>query len=232
MISRRPICVVLVIDDLEYGGAQRQVLELTNNMDPTRFDVHVCTLSDYVPLGEQLREADRRLHVIVKKNKVDITVVPRLAQLLRSLEADIVHSYLFSADIAARLAGRLAGTSLIVGSERNANYVPKKRHVLAYKLTRRCVDLTIANSKTGAEFSSKMYGQPAADYRVIYNGVDTQRFTAQSPHTIRKELGIEKEGPIIGAFASFKPQKNHAMLLQAFRKVLDANARIPRDLEV
>ncbi|MCH8216547.1 MAG: glycosyltransferase [Planctomycetes bacterium] len=221
MISRKPICVVLVIDDLEYGGAQRQVLELANNMDPTRFDVHVCTLSDYVPLGKQLTDADRRLHVIVKKNKLDISVVPRLAQLLKSLEADIVHSYLFSADIAARLAGRLAGTTLVIGSERNANYVPKKRHVLAYKLTRRCVHLTIANSKTGAEFNTRMFGQPASDCRVVYNGVDTQRFKAQSPNAIRTELGITEEDLVIGVFASFKPQKNHGMLLRAFRQVLD-----------
>ena len=53
------ICVVLVIDDLEYGGAQRQVVELANNMDPDRSDVHVCALSDYVPLGGQVRDSER-----------------------------------------------------------------------------------------------------------------------------------------------------------------------------
>jgi len=95
------ICVVLVIDDLEYGGAQRQVVELANNMDQDRFDVHVCTLSDYVPLGKQLRNSKDKLHTIVKKNKIDATVVPRLARLLKSLNADIVHSYLFAATIAS-----------------------------------------------------------------------------------------------------------------------------------
>jgi hypothetical protein len=50
------ICVVLVIDDLEYGGAQQQVVELAKNMDPGYFDVHACTLPNYVPLGRQLRD--------------------------------------------------------------------------------------------------------------------------------------------------------------------------------
>ena len=53
------ICVVLVIDDLEYGGAQRQVIELANNINRERFDIHVCTLSDYIPLGSQLRDLGR-----------------------------------------------------------------------------------------------------------------------------------------------------------------------------
>ena len=39
--------VVLVISDLEFGGAQRQVVELANNLDPTRFQAYVCVLADY-----------------------------------------------------------------------------------------------------------------------------------------------------------------------------------------
>ncbi len=221
MMNRR-ICVVLVIDDLEYGGAQRQVIELANNMDQDRFDVHICTLSDYVPLGRQLKDSEHRLHTIVKKNKFDFTIVPRLARLLKSLKADIIHGYLFSADIASRLAGRLAGTELIIGSERNANHSFKKRHILAYKLTRGCVDLTIANSKVGADFNSKMSGQSACDYRIVHNGVDTERFRPQSRKAIRNEFGISTKNQIIGVFASFKPQKNHSMLLRAFSKILDS----------
>lgn len=221
-VTRKRICAVLVIDDLEYGGAQRQVIELANNMDQDRFDVHVCTLSDYVPLGKQLRNSKDRLHTVVKKNKVDFTVVPRLARLLKSLNADIVHSYLFSADIASRLAGRLAGTELIIGSNRCANYSPKKRNILAYKMTRGCVDLIIANSKAGAQFDSKMYGQPSSDYRVVYNGVDTEQFRPQDRNAIRNELGIPSEKCVIGVFASFKPQKNHSMLFRAFRIILDS----------
>ena len=75
MFTNKRICVVLVIDDLEYGGAQRQVIELANNMDQGRFDVHVCTLSNYVPLGSQLRDSKRKLHTIVKKNKVDFKLL-------------------------------------------------------------------------------------------------------------------------------------------------------------
>jgi hypothetical protein len=46
-----PITVVLVISNLEYGGAQRQIVELANNFDPARVEVHVCSLSSYRPLA-------------------------------------------------------------------------------------------------------------------------------------------------------------------------------------
>src|SRR5690349_14936653 len=127
------LTVVQVISNLEYGGAQRQVIELANNMDADQFDVHVCSLSDYVPLVEDLHDAHHRLHVIHKRWKFDVMVVPQLARLLRDLKADVVHGYLFDAEIATRVAGRLARTPLIVGSERNTDYALKRRQLLVYR---------------------------------------------------------------------------------------------------
>jgi glycosyltransferase involved in cell wall biosynthesis len=82
------------------------------------------------------------------------------------------------------------------------------------------VDLTIANSQAGADFNSRVFGQPACSYRVVYNGVDTRRFTPRDRDGLRSRLGIAGNERVIGVFASFKPQKNHFMLLHAFRKLL------------
>jgi len=218
------IRVLLVIDDFEYGGAQRQVVELANGLDPARFDVHVCALSEYVPLAQGLRDRERRLHVIPKRCTVDFTVVPRLARLLRRLRADIAHSYLFSADIAARLAGCLAGTPVVIGSERNTNYRLKKRNLWAYRLTRGCVDLIIANSNAGAQFNSRTLGHSPAQYRVVHNGVDTARFAPRDVEAVRGELGISPDEHVVGMFASLKPQKNHTLFFATAKRIL---ARLP-----
>lgn len=218
----RRICVVLVIDDLGYGGAERQVVELANNLDPDQFNVHVCSLSDHVLISSNLRDAGHRLHVIKKAHRLDPTVILRLTHLLRTLKADIVHGYLFSAEIICRLAGRMARTPLVVGSERNANRPIRKDHILGLKLTRRCVDIIVANSNAGAESNARIFGRPASDYRVVHNGVDTARFKPADTRVIREELAIPMRCPVIGAFANFKKQKNHAMLFRAFRLVLDS----------
>jgi glycosyltransferase involved in cell wall biosynthesis len=221
--TNRLICVALVVDDLGYGGAERQVIELANNIDRNRFDVHVCTLGNHLPLRSQLKLAEHNLHVIARKIRFDFTVVLRLAHLLRELKADIVHGYLFSAEIASRLAGRIAGTKLIIGSERNANRIEiRKSNVLAYRVTQRCVDMIIANSHAGAESHRRTFNRPASGYRVVHNGVDTERFRPGDGTAIRNKLGIRKESSVIGAFANFKKQKNHAMLFRTFRVVLES----------
>ncbi len=216
------LCIVLVVDDLGYGGAERQVVELANTMDPERFDVHVCTLSEHIPLAGGLMNAAHRLHVVKGRSRWDFRVVPRLAHLLRSLHADVVHGYLFRAEITSRLAGRWAGVKLVLGSERNANEPFGRSDILAYRLTQCCADAIIANSYAGAESNARVFRRPPSDYRVVHNGVDVGRFRVADGTAFRERLGIPQDCPVVGAVANFKPQKNHAMLFRAFRLVLDS----------
>ena len=166
---------VVATSDLEFGGAQRQVIELCNQMNPARFEMHVCSLSNYVPLAGSLRDRERRFHQVLRRFRFDWTVVPRLVRLLKNLKADVVHGFLFDAEIASRLAGRLAGVA-VIGSERNTDYRVKKLDYLAYRATGWCRDLTIATSNAGADFNSRVFHLPRATYRVVHNGVDTMRF--------------------------------------------------------
>lgn len=214
---------MLVISNLEYGGAQRQVVDLTNATDPSRMELQVCSLSSYVPLAEGLKNEDR-LHVLAKRIKYDATVPIRLAALLRRLRADVVHGYLFDAEIAVRIAGRLARTALVVGSERNTDYRLKAVQLATYHLTRGMVDLVVANSCAGADFNARMLGHPRSIYRVVHNGVDTERFRPSDSRVVREELRIAAE-PTAGVFGSFKEQKNHPLFFEAARRVLQ---HIPR----
>lgn len=220
MHRAHPPRVVLVISNLEYGGAQRQVIELVNHMDRNRFDMHICSLSEYVPLASGLTESERRLHIIPKRHKFDISTVYRLQGLLRQLRADVVHGYLFNAQIASRLAGRLAGTPLVVGSERNTDYTLMRRHLVTFRLTRSCVDVVIANSNAGAMFNQQLLGLAPSQYHVVHNGVNTDRFRPMDASALRRELGLRDNEPVVGMFASYKPQKNHPLFFAAARRVL------------
>lgn len=218
-MKMKKIRVVALISNLEYGGAQRQVAELFNHIDSNRYEMHICSLSDYIPLAEELNNKNGRLHVVKKENKYDLSVVWRLAKLLRDIDAQIVISYLFDADIAARLAGKIVGIK-VVNSERNSNYHLKFIKTVTYYLTRKLVDLWIANSRAGAVFSQKALKHRRDKYRVIYNGVNTDLFRPQERDMARDKIGIDPETKVVGMFASFKDQKNQPMLLKAFKKAL------------
>ncbi len=213
-IERRAL---IVISDLEFGGAQRQVVELCNNMDRSRFDLHVCSLSDYVPLADSLRDKSR-FHTVLRRSRYDASVVTRLSALAKQLNGCLLHAYLFDAQIASRLAGRIRRIP-VIDSERNSDYTFKKSDFIAFKLTNWARDLTIANSGAGADFNSKALGLPRETYRVVHNGVDADRFQPRSGAEVRRELGVRDDELLVGVFGSFKPQKNHPFFLRAAKRI-------------
>lgn len=215
----QPPRVLLVISDLGVGGAQRQVVEFVNNADPRELDLQLCSLSTDNPLAGQLRDLTK-LHVLPKRGKYDLGLVLRLARLLRLLHIDLVHGFLFDAEIAAALAAKLAGVRAVVGSERNAMYTLSRVQRLVYRLTRHCFDRIVANSRAGAHFNRQALGHAEEKYRIVRNGVDVQHFRPMDKTAARAELGIGSQEQVVGMFASFKRQKNHQLLLHAAQLVL------------
>lgn len=215
--------VLIVISNLEFGGAQRQIIELANNIDKEHIELHICSLSNYIPLAKQFAEGTS-VHVINKIFKFDFSVVIKLALLIRKYHFDVIHSFLFDAEIASRLAAMFSCSSIrVIGSERNTNYKLKKIQKKAYKLTRNMVDLVVANSQSGAIFNAQHTGVAVDKYRVVYNGVDTFRFKATDKALARRALGIDADTILIGMFASFKVQKNHPVLIKALEELHKQN---------
>jgi glycosyltransferase involved in cell wall biosynthesis len=217
--------VALVVSNLEHGGAQRQVVELANRLNATGMDAIVVSLSHYVPLAAALHDAAARLHVVEKRHPLDATVIPRLAALLRRRRVDLTHAFLVDAEVAARLAGALYPHMAVVGSERNSDYIPKRRHALALRLTRPWCAAIIANSNAGRRFRMRVFRAAPESVFVVHNGVDVDRFAPSGPELARARVGLDPDVPVVGIFASFKVQKNHPMFFRMAKRVLVEHPR-------
>jgi len=211
----RKTTVAIVVSNLEFGGAQQQIVELANNLDPEQFDVHVVCLAPFVPLAANLKIPPEKLHIVAKRWKYDITVPFRLAILLRSISAQIVHGFLFDAEIACRLAARLASVPVCIGSERNCDYARSKTQLLAYRLTKSLQTKCVANSNAGASYNCELLGYPMEHYVVVHNGVNIRRFRPADGVATRARHSIDDEDFVIGIFGSFKAQKNHKLFFRA-----------------
>jgi glycosyltransferase involved in cell wall biosynthesis len=212
--------VMLLISSLEHGGAERQVVELANALDEDRFDVTVCSLSEHVPLAAGLRDADHRLVLVPRKRRYDAGVVWRLARLMRERRILLVHCFLFDAEMAGRLAARLAGVPIVVSSERNSDYPRSRIHEWSLRATRSWFDLMIANSEAGKRFNMRTLDLPESRIRVIRNGVDVTRFKPGNRMRLRRELGISSDAPVVGMVAAFKRQKRYEDFFRVAEKVL------------
>lgn len=216
-----PLRVALVISSLDHGGAERQVVELANRLEGPAFRVFVVSLSDHVPLADRLANRSRRLVVIRKRAKFDISTVWRLESFFRQQRIQVAHAFLFDAEIAVRLAARKAGVTAVVASERNTDYQRSMLHQLCHRLTRPFYDAMIANSLAGKRFNVRTLGLPPSRIHVVRNGVDVDLFSPRPVGALRDELGIGVEERLVGMVASFKTQKRHGDFFRMASIVLE-----------
>jgi glycosyltransferase involved in cell wall biosynthesis len=220
-LNGKPISVCLLISSLEFGGAERQVVEMVRSFDRRRIRPLVCSLSREVPLAASLPRDGEDLCIVEKRGRFDFTTVFRVATLLRQRRVEVVHAFLFDAEIVARLAAPLAGVSVVVASERNTDYVRPLLHKVALKATSSLFDVMVANSNAGKQFNMRTLGSRASQIEVVHNGVDVARFHPDpaAGQKFRQALGIPLQDPVIGMVASFKRQKGHDRFLRMAAEV-------------
>jgi glycosyltransferase involved in cell wall biosynthesis len=162
------------------------------------------------------------LSIVAKKGRFDISVIFRVAEVLRQRKIDVVHAFLFDAEVITRLAARFTKVKLVVASERNTNYSQPGFQKLALKVTQPFFDVMIANSEAGKQFNVTTRGIRSERIEVVRNGVDVKRFSPNptAGAAIRAELKIPASDPVVGMVGSFKYQKGHEFFLRMAAEVL------------
>ncbi|HKQ34980.1 MAG TPA: GT4 family glycosyltransferase PelF [Nitrospiraceae bacterium] len=219
-----------LITDLETGGAEIMLAKLVGAMDCARFSNTVISLTDRGQLGEQIESSGVVVHTLgMKRGRPDISALPRLIRLFKSLNPTIVQSWLYHADFLSTLAVRFAGSPILVWNVRCSEmdltrYPPLTRwvqRVLAqWSATPAAV---IVNSEAGKQLHEQIGYQPRR-WDVIPNGFDTQRFHPDSSVRVplRKEWDVPDDAVIVALVARVDPMKDHSTFLDAAQEVSKA----------
>ncbi len=210
-----PVRILFVIDELDIGGTEQQILEIARGIDRAHFDPQVCCFRygakarEIAELGVPVRHEPKRL-------KADPSLVVRLASFIRREGFDLVQTYLWTANTWARIAARLAGVRYVVASERNVDIWEETYKRLLGRWLARSTDRIIANSEAVRRYLLERGGLCPEKVVTIYNGVDFARFhRSYDPAERRRELGLPPDAILLGCIARLEPAKDHATLLQA-----------------
>ncbi len=209
--------VVLFIDSLENGGAQRQIVVLANVLHERGYEV---TLLTYYP-GDQLSQflvSDRIRRVLVPRHsKYDPGYFLRLYRYLRKKRPDCLISYLSTPNFWARVTGRPAGIPRIITSERNINLGERRSVAMLERLLAPLSDAIVVNSQEGRRRLIAL-GIDARHLQVIHNGVDCIHFSRQPPAAtgaLRTALGVSTDELLVLLPGRMETQKNHRLLVEA-----------------
>ena len=207
--------LLLVISDLALHGAQKQVVELARELARLGHGVAVYTLNDDVPRAAELQGSGVEVIVDQKRSKMDFAVIRRLRRRIVEWRADIVHGFLYDADIYSRIAAVGTGAR-VLNSERSDNYEISRVQMLAHRLTRPLVDGVVANSRSGANFARRYFGYPERAMHVVWNGMRLEECErkAASPVDHRREFFGPGDYKVACMIGHIKPAKDYPLALE------------------
>ncbi|MFA5159351.1 MAG: glycosyltransferase family 4 protein [Candidatus Omnitrophota bacterium] len=213
----RKINLLYVITQLELGGAQRQLLSLIRQIDRDRFNLFLFTAQEGLLVEEALSISDltfyRSRHLKRPINfQKDILAMIEMVRFIKKNKIDIVHTHSSKAGILGRWAGALARTAIIIhtvhGWSFNDFQKPflRKLYVVLERLTSKFTDKIIVVSNHDRQKGLNHKIGSNGKYSLLRYGIDRVQFDMKDP-SIRKELGISDDAPVVGTIACFKPQK-------------------------
>lgn len=210
-----PVRVTLAITDLDVGGAERALVALALELDRRRWRPSVACLAGEGALAGPLRAAGIDVACLGVSPRRPIAAVRALAQALRAQRPALVQSFLFHANVAARLAARRAGGPPVVGGLRVAERRASRRwHLALDRLTFPLGVGSVCVSRGVERFSFERGKLPPDRLAVIPNGVDPARFDAAVP-VPRAAIGVPEDAVLALYVGRLDPQKGLTSLLRA-----------------
>lgn len=220
----RPATIVLVITGLSTGGAETMLLKLLQNLDRRRFAATVISLTNKGEIGPRIEALGVQVHAIGMKPGIPSPAgFMYLTRLLRELRPDVVHTWMYHADLLGGLAARLAGIRAVAWGIRHSNLLPEhnKRSTLCVMKT--CARVSgwlphrILTCSERARAAHTAAGYRAGKFLVIPNGFDLGSFAPDTTAraALRGELGLPLDTPLVGLIARDDPQKNHSGFVEA-----------------
>ncbi|HBR21120.1 MAG TPA: glycosyltransferase family 1 protein [Nitrospiraceae bacterium] len=149
------------------------------------------------------------------KKSYDILAISHILKLIRSENIDIISSHSGRDSLLAGIAGRLS---------RKKPIIVRTRH-LALPITSKFTYSLLAHKVVTVSEYVKQYliekdiasGKVAA----IPTGIDTDKFNPERVNdSLRQELGLQKDVPVIGTIAILRRKKGHHIILDAMPLVL------------
>lgn len=223
--------LLLVIDEMEVGGTQRQMVHLVRGLDRTRFEVEVVFFRRTSFLVDELKSMGVTVHEIPKRGAIDLAFMRALRALVSGGRFDLVHAFSFTSELwsAVVLATIVVGRRAeLLSSVRGTYewYSPTQWRLKRWVSKRSAA--VIANSKMGAQYATRQMGLPDASISVVYNGLPAgQEVTAASGLALRKTLGLEADSFFLLFVGRLVEHKNIETLLRAMaalQELKDSNS--------
>lgn len=212
---------LLLLSDLGIGGSERKSVRIANALRQAGHDIHLAYLNAPHTLRGSLDPAVPVLH-LDRAGKFSLPALRRLKryaveQRISHVACVNLYPLLYAQAVAWQLGKRAPVVSALINTTDFRTRRDERQMILYAPLLRRATHLVFGCRSQQDQWMDR-YDLPAANSRVIYNGVDQAHFNpaavAETREQLRRRHGFPLDAFIVITVAQLRPEKQHTDLIQ------------------
>lgn len=228
MLSK--IKLLHLINGFAVGGAEKHLLHSLGFVDRDRYDVTICSVRQGGPLESEFRDTGFPVEVVSNRGRYDISLITRVADLIRCQRPHILQTTLYYADIIGTLAAQIVPVPVIISVEHGMHDEDdvlrvSELHVIGYRWAMKQVDKIVAVSDKIRDSIIQYRNISWEKVITIRNGIDSTACPDIDMKKKRAELGLLPEDLVVGIIARLDAVKGHSTL---FRALASLKETVPR----
>ena len=220
----RKLHVVQVTPTMTVAGMEKVIQTICRTIDRDRFAVSVLCLRERAELANEV-EAEGTPVVALQDPwvRADHFAFAKVADYLRHVRADVVHSHNTQAFLDGTLGAVLARVPTVVHTDHARAYPDKWRYMTAERVASWYAHAVVGCSADATDNVRKYLKVSPRKLHTIINGIDTRRYRRPADlDATRASLGLPPVGRVIGVIARLQEQKGITYLLQAMPAIAAA----------
>lgn len=219
----KDIKVLQIIDSLDAGGAEMMAVNITNLLNKNKVDCHLCVSNKAGILSEKLLNKDK-LIVLNKRSRFDLNAILKLFSYIKKNKINVIHAHSSSFILGYLVKIRFKSLKLIWHDHYGmADDLGTRSKGLISFCSRQFDRIIVVNNllkKWSETFYDSMKIHFFNNFSILSDSGEKDASNLKGNHDYK-----------IICLASFRPQKDHLTLLQAFFS-LTSNSNISISLHL
>lgn len=219
----KKIQLMHITHDLAIGGLQQVVVNLCQAADRQVFDVSVLCLRTVGAFGDDVLKLGVPVILVPqKKNGSDYFSFLKVRKILQEKGIEVIHTHNTQPFVDGTLGALFTGVKTIVHTDHARDFPDKRRYMFAEWLVSQKAYKVVGVSTHTTENLRNYEKITRRKLLTIPNGVSLERFSIDiDREALRRELGVPKNGKIIGLGVRLSEQKGLTYLLKAMQTVAE-----------
>jgi glycosyltransferase involved in cell wall biosynthesis len=218
-LRNNKIQVLRIVIGLNQGGVQQAVLNLARNLDRSKFNLIVCAIENGGLIGNEIIDSGTNVIVLGFKRQ-PIKTILSLIKIIKANRIDIVHASSYHPSLYGRIAAIVSRAPVIISYEHVIFDHFRPVRAFLNKCLNHFTHGYTAVSMAVSDQVIKWYGYSKSKVYVLYNGVDTSKFSLKSSAATAKNiLGLDPKTLVISMICRLDLSKGHKYFFEAITRL-------------